>query len=104
MVIYNDYCSGQEEVGCRGWGHLRGSHVVSVLVIAFLKPFVFTFAAANCFTAGEKRFIVTHNRSTTPGEHGTKAVLLVPFDRRYRWHAVSVLTAAFSGIQDISPP
>ena len=35
MVIYNDYCSGQEEVGCKGRGHLRGSHAVSVLVVAF---------------------------------------------------------------------
>ena len=38
MVIYNDYCSGQEEVGCKGRGHamrqLRGSHAVSVLVVA----------------------------------------------------------------------
>ena len=51
---------------------------------SFLKLFVFTFAAANRLTAGEKRFIVTHNRSATPGKHGTKAVLLVLFDRRYR--------------------
>ena len=71
---------------------------------SFLKLFVFTFAAANRFTAGEKRFTVTHNRSATSGKHGTKVVLLVPFNRRYRWHAVSVLTAAFSSIQDISPP
>ena len=89
MVIYNDYCSGQEEVGCKGWGHLRGSHAVKRVSRSFLKLFVFTFAAANRFTAGEKRFIVTHNRSATPGKHGTKAVLLVLFDRRYRWHAVS---------------
>ena len=99
MVIY---CAGQEEVGCKGPGHLRGrGHAVSR---SFLKLFVFTFAAAIRFTAGEKRFIVTHNRIATPGKHGTKAVLLVPFDRRYRCHAVSVLTAACSGIQDISPP
>ena len=62
------------------------------------------FPAANRFTAGEKRFIVTHNRSATPGMLGTKAVLLVPFDRRYRRHTVSVLTAACSGVQDPSPP
>ena len=71
---------------------------------SFMKLFVFTFAATNRFTAGEKRFTVTHNRSATPGKVGTKAVLLVPFDRRYRWHAVFVLTAACSGIQDITPP
>ena len=35
MVIYNDYCSGQEEVGFKGRGHLRGSPAVSVLVVAF---------------------------------------------------------------------
>ena len=35
MVIYNDYCSEQEEVGCKGRGHLGGSHAVSVLVVAF---------------------------------------------------------------------
>ena len=35
MVIYNDYCSEQKEVGCKGWGHLGGSHTVSVLVVAF---------------------------------------------------------------------
>ena len=70
---------------------------------SFLTLFVFTFAAANRFTAGEERFTVTHNRSATPGKVGTKAVLLVPFDRRYRCHTISVLTAAFSGIQDISP-
>ena len=35
MVIYNNYCSGQEEVGCKGWDHLRSSHTVSVLVVAF---------------------------------------------------------------------
>ena len=58
---------------------------------SFLKPFVFTFAAANRFTAGEKRFIVDHNRSATPGKLGTKAVVLVPFDQHYRWHTVSVL-------------
>ena len=34
MVIYNDYCSRQQEVGCKGQGHFRGSHAVSVLVIA----------------------------------------------------------------------
>ena len=26
MVIYNDYCSEQEEVGCKGRGHLGDSH------------------------------------------------------------------------------
>ena len=66
--------------------------------------FVFTFPAANRFTAGEKRFIVTHNRSATPGKLGPTAVLLVPFDRRYRRHTVSVLTAACSSVQDPSPP
>ena len=71
---------------------------------SFLKLFVFTFAAANHFTAEEKRFIVTHNRSATPGKLGTKAVLLVLFDRRYRRHAVSVLTAACSSVQDLNPP
>ena len=62
------------------------------------------FPAANRFTAGEKRFIVTHNRSATSGKLGTKAVLFVPFDRRYHKHTVSVLTATCSGVQDLSPP
>ena len=35
MVIYDDYCSGQEEVhGMQGAGHFRGSHAVNVLVVA----------------------------------------------------------------------
>ena len=48
--------------------------------------------------------MVTHNRSATSGKLGTKAVLRVPFDRRYRRHTVSVSTAACSGIQDLSLP
>ena len=51
-----------------------------------------------------KRSIVTHNRSATPGKLGTKAVLLVLFDRRYCRHTVHVLTAACSSVQDLSPP
>ena len=62
------------------------------------------FAAANRSTAGEKRFIVTHNRSATLGKRGTEAILFVPFDRRYRRHAVSVLTTACSSVHDVSPP
>ena len=105
IVIYNDYCPGQEEVGCKGWGHLRSRHRRGKRVSrSFVKLSAFTFAAANHFTAEGKRFIVTHNRSATPGKLGTKAILLVPFDRRYRWHTVFDLTAACSSAQDLSPP
>ena len=62
------------------------------------------FAAPNRFTAGEKKFIVTHNRSATSGKLGTKAILLVPFDQHYHRHTVSVLTATCCCVQDLSPP
>ena len=61
-------------------------------------------ATTNSFTAGEKRSIVTYNRSATPGKRRTTAVLLVPFNRCYRLRTISVLTAAFSGVRDLSPP
>ena len=104
MVIYNDHCSGQEEAGCKGRGHLRGTHMVKRVSRSFLKLCVFTFAAAIRFGAGEKRFIVTHNRSATPGKFRKEGVLLVPFDRHYRRHTISILTAACSSEQDLSPP
>ena len=62
------------------------------------------FAAANRFTVGEKRFMVTHNRSATSGKVGTMAILCVLFDWRYRRHTVSVATAACTGVQDLSLP
>ena len=56
----------------------------------------------NSFTAGEE--VHSHNRSATPGKRRTTAVLLVPFDLCYRLRTISVLTAAFSGVQELSPP
>ena len=58
----------------------------------------------NRFTAGEKSSIVTYNRSATPGKRRTTAVLLVSFDQCCRLRTVSVLTAASSSEQDLTPP
>ena len=48
--------------------------------------------------------MVTYNWSATPGKRRMTAVLLVPFDRSYCLRTVSVLTAAFSNVRDLSPP
>ena len=63
----------------------------------FVELRVFTLGITNSFTAGEKRSIVTYNRSTTPGKLERR-----PF---YLYHSIdviayapSVLTAAFSGV------
>ena len=66
-----------------------------------------TLATTNRFTAGGKWSIVTHKRSATPGKHRTTAALLVPhvlFDQCYSLRTASVLTAAFSSVQNLSPP
>ena len=47
----------------------------------FVELRVFTLATTNSFTIGEKRSIVTYNRSATPGKCRTTAILLVLFDR-----------------------
>ena len=93
--------------GRKGWGARGGATTKVATRLAywnFVELCVFTLATTNSFTAGKKRSIVTYNRSATLGKRRTTAVLLVPFDRCYRLRTVSLLTAAFSGVRDLSPP
>ena len=60
-------------------------------------------ATTNSFTAGEKRSIVTTGALLQVSVE-RRPFLPALFDRYYRLRTVSVLTAAFSGVRDLSPP